>query len=459
VKSKDAVHEAKLNEITEKLTEELANATKIADSLKTDYEELSSTNRDQICKVRKEHAEQSHEIRESFIKKLESEKNRYEKQLEMHNTLERQWMGKMTKMNMDHKTKAAEIESFFKTKIESVELKIAKIKKESQIQSLLFDERIKDIEEDAENESLGMIYKFERKLKEEKALFSTVSENNTRMKETYAALLQQIEDHKKELVNSGIESKMLHQEIKSLENDITSLNNELKERDDTISEKEKRIYDLKKMNQELEKFKFVLDYKIIELRKQIEPREKDIEQLLKQIDEMRQELIIYGRNHLELDASYQDLIMKNHATLMCRYSEAWRYQQIVNSIAKVKAEINFVFSSLSSKSEFKKLCMELYHNFKNLKEEPPEWAPRDHIPQFTEKGMLQEIELLYRKEKKIEHKEPEIIRSGGDTNYRQQLEATIHFLKKDDKKAQERRIADVRKTIDESVILTQYCNS
>ena len=207
---------------------------------------------------------------------MEIEEEKYANLLERREMLEAQWQDKMRSIQQAHKNDSAELSKFFTKQMDDKNNQAAELQEDRVMSKAKHEKHLDEIEKDIERETFEIMFAFETKLKEEKALFASVCNDNNMMKETFESLQNQIEERKVELGACASQNRKLAGVIKALENDVIGLKGEIRERDETIMDKEKRIFDLKKKNQELEKFKFVLDFKIVELRKQEEPREKDI---------------------------------------------------------------------------------------------------------------------------------------------------------------------------------------
>lgn len=101
------------------------------------------------------------------------------------------------------------------------------MKKEFSQNVIKQDSYLAEIEKDIEKECLEITFNFENKLKEERAALKKIETENHVMKHTFDALVQQVEEHKKEYMDSVSDSKKLQLNIRTLENDIIGLTNEV----------------------------------------------------------------------------------------------------------------------------------------------------------------------------------------------------------------------------------------
>ncbi|KAJ3324219.1 Cilia- and flagella-associated protein 57 [Boothiomyces sp. JEL0866] len=458
LKNKDLFHNSKINDLTITYTAEINTLKELIQKIIVDRNEKNEKNLVEITEAKKRHAIEMEEMKNSFYQKLESEEQRFALLEARRAQLEAQWQEQMTTIQKNHLTRKDEITFFYKRKIDEKANQIQKLKKEFSQNKVKQESYLVEIEKDIEKECLEITFTFENKLKEEKSALAKIQTENQVMKQTYDALIHQVEEHKKEYMDSVSDNKKLQQNIRSLENDILSLTNEVKERDDTIIDKEKRIYDLRKKNQELEKFKFVLDYKIIELRKQIEPRELDIVKLANQIKDMKLEHSNYVTTHLQLDSTFQDLVMKNYASLMYKLSEQWKSKYVKSKIAAIRNDIKAIHAAQSQIAKLKSESIRVYHKYKNIQEAPPEAAPKDAIPKFTESELLLELEHSLKNKSKVKKEEPQP-EVSEEVRYREKLEQTLHILNEEAERNFDTRRTTAFKLLEEEALLTNEINS
>jgi chromosome segregation ATPase len=453
LRQKDNAHTSKLKEISDKFSIEIDSLKDSTAGLEQDYKSSIEQNRADLLSLRKENNQQLQEVKQSFVEKLESEKNRYASLVDRRNQLEAQWQYRMNQLAAEHQDNTEEIQKYFKKKIDDMSAAIAKKKRDASKYAVKHEENIQEITEDIDRECLEISYAFQNKLKEEKLALQSVQVENLEMKVTFQALVQEVDDHKKQLLDCEKEARRLTECIKKLESDIMGLNLERKEREDTIVDKEKRVYDLKKKNQELEKFKFVLDYKIIELKKQIEPREMEIELLKKQIEEMSLELKGYGLKHLDLEKSLDDLVLKNQAASMRKSTEYWRNQQIKAIMNSVQQDVANAVKYVKDVDQLKRICTRIYHTYRDINEKPSEWAPPDIVSQLSNSGNSQDVPVCIPSKGSRTAK---IANLNEDAKARKQLEAQLLLLKKDAEKGKKKLCKDSLKMTQEGMHLNQY---
>jgi chromosome segregation ATPase len=452
LRQKDNAHSSKLKEISDKYSVEIDSLKESTSELEHEFQSSIEQNRITFLSLRKENNQQLQEIKESFLEKLESEKNRYAALVDRRNQLEAQWQYRMNQLANEHQENTEEIETYFKKKIEEMTAAITKKKRDALKYAVKHDENIQEINEDIERECLEISYTFQNKLKEEKLALQSVHVENLEMKVTFQSLLQEVEDYKKQLLDCEREARRLVECIKKLESDIVGLNLERKEREDTIVDKEKRVYDLKKKNQELEKFKFVLDYKIVELKKQIEPREMEIEILKKQIEEMSLELKGYGLKYLDLEKSLDDLVLKNQAASVRKSTEYWRNEQIKAIIHSVKQDVAHAARYAKDVDELKKECTRIYHKYRDIEEKPSEWAPPDILYQLSKSENAEDVPVCITSKG---NRKARIANLNEDAKARKQLEAQLVLLKKDAEKAKTMLFKDSVKMTQEGMLLNK----
>jgi cilia- and flagella-associated protein 57 len=449
VKSKDASHAFKLEEITAKYCEEINRLRNASENLQIELQEMSAKNRSLCINSQKENAVELQEMKNAFLEKIESEKSRFACLVDKRNQLEAQWESQMKDINVEHHRKSEEIKTYFREIVEEIQNSITKTKKDTTKMILKHEIEVKDIEADVEKEYLEITYQFENKLKDEKSTLASVQADNTTMMNTYHSIQLDLENHKKQLMGSEKEVKRLIDSIKKLNEDIDGLNNELKEREDTIGEKEKRIYDLKKKNEELEKFKFVLDYRILDLRKKIEPREHNIAIMKKQIESMNLELKDYILKNSDLNQKRDELMLKYRATFTRRNTEAWKNQQVKNIIDTFIQHLYVAFKSIDDKPLLLKECVRLYNAYKNANENPPEWVPKNILsfePQLYE-TKLQDCDGIV-----ID----DVSKTREDVRNRKQLETTLKILQKNETSLMKIVKRDAKNIVIETMNLNQY---
>ncbi|KAJ3275620.1 Cilia- and flagella-associated protein 57 [Terramyces sp. JEL0728] len=454
LKNKDLFHNSKLNDITQTYALEINTLKELIQKTIADRDEKNEKNLVDLTEVKHKHKLEMEEMKDSFYQKLESEEQRFAVLEARRAQLEVQWQDQMATIQKNYLNRKDEITAFYKRKIDEKAAQIQKLKKEFYQNKVKQESYLGEIDRDIEEECLEITYAFENKLKEERSALSKIQTDNLVMKQTYDALIQQVEEHKKEYMDSVADNKRLQISIRSLENDILGLTNEVKERDDTIVDKEKRIYDLRKKNQELEKFKFVLDYKIIELRKQIEPREQDIVKLGNQIKDMKLEHSNYVITHLQLDSKFQDLVMKNYAALMYKLSEQWKSKHLKSKIAGIKNDIKGMQSGLSQVSKMKAESIRVFHKYRDMEENPPEAVPKDAIPKLTESELLAELENTTKNTTKAKKEEPQP-EVGEEVRIREKLEQTLHILTDEAERSKETRRTTAFKLLEEEMMLTK----
>jgi chromosome segregation ATPase len=230
----------------------------------------------------------------------------------------------------------------------------------------VFRSGIKDIDQDIDQEYIGIQHHFAVKLKEEQDIFLKIKDENHKMRAEYDALSRLIENNKEEVVKMNLEEKKLRNIIKILEVEIDGLKNEIQEREETILDKDNKIHDLRKKNQELEKFKFVLDYKIVELRKQIEPKEKDIVTLTTQIEEISTEIKDYGAKEVILRNSLDEFRMKDRAVAAENAGFIRKKETFQNLLKEIMRDVATVWKSKDELNAVKRLIVSLFHKYSEL---------------------------------------------------------------------------------------------
>ena len=91
----------------------------------------------------------------------------------------------------------------------------------------VFQSTLKDIEEDIDQEYIGIQHNYVIKLKHEQDILTKIREENQKMRTEYDALGRMIEHNKEEILKMSQEEKRLHQIIRSLEIDIKGLRKEV----------------------------------------------------------------------------------------------------------------------------------------------------------------------------------------------------------------------------------------
>jgi chromosome segregation ATPase len=95
------------------------------------------------------------------------------------------------------------------------------------VQVLSFDDNLKEVEEDTEQEILVLRHNFEQRLKEERDNVKFIKQENANMRKKFETLTKEISDNKAELGKMFNEEKRLHSIIKSLEKDILGVKREV----------------------------------------------------------------------------------------------------------------------------------------------------------------------------------------------------------------------------------------
>ncbi|KAI8894275.1 WD40-repeat-containing domain protein [Globomyces pollinis-pini] len=227
LKLKDSIHTSKINDLVQKFSEEIYLLKKLIEKLHNERNSMNQKNSEELVAIKEANIEKIQEMKESFYQKLESEELRFSVLFARKSTLETQWARQINNIKENHKTRTDEITSYYKRKIEEKSVQIQRLIKELGQISVRFKGSIEEIEQDIENEVLEITYHFETKLKEESSMLKKIQEENRIMKQTYDALIQQVEEHKKEYANTVTDGKKLMLNIRSLENDILGLTNEV----------------------------------------------------------------------------------------------------------------------------------------------------------------------------------------------------------------------------------------
>ncbi|KAI9143517.1 hypothetical protein BKA69DRAFT_138355 [Paraphysoderma sedebokerense] len=249
--------------------------------------------------------------------------------------------------------------------------------------SLNVDERI-------ERETTAIQYRFELKLKDERAAIQEIQTQHDELTQKQQTLLQKIEHNKAEVVKCNQKERSLHSVIKTLEKEIVSLKKELQKRIQMEDEKEMLAENYKKKNKELEKNRFMLDYKIIEMRKQIEPREEDIRKLSSQIESMKVEVADYREKDEKLKYLKDDVQLKYRGVL-----QELKFQK--SKAKEVGAEVTSLLRDLEEVAlcndpvALKRYTTELYQKYclHNVKTARVELANAEHRASNRERELLE----------------------------------------------------------------------
>lgn len=186
-----------------------------------------NANKNEITALRDRTNLEFEENKNGFLSKFESEKERLSLLEQRGRDLLSQKTFKMEQIETDYNQKMNSVKVFQHEIMEKYEKMIAAEK----LKKIEINEKHKivalEYEEEIERECLKICYENEKNLKAERSVFSKIEEDNKTMKATHAALLQNIEEHKKTLVNSFQENKKAMACIKRLEADITLLQKEV----------------------------------------------------------------------------------------------------------------------------------------------------------------------------------------------------------------------------------------
>eukprot|EP00744_Colponema_vietnamica_P001225 GILI01002055.1.p1 GENE.GILI01002055.1~~GILI01002055.1.p1 ORF type:complete len:1251 (-),score=376.19 GILI01002055.1:222-3974(-) len=300
----------KINELTEKFTQELEQEKNKYELLREEKNDLEMEYEDRIKQMEEHYNEVMQEMDSSHQSKLMAEVERFQFLQHEKEALNKKWEETVRNQTVQNEHIVMELKEEYEAELEKERNKIERLIEEKEEQMKIYEETKRQLEEDADREIEELKEKYDQKLSAERDQLLRIKGEHGIMRKKFMALGKDIEDKKEELKSMVDKEKELYDHIKSLEKDIEGHKKEIDERDETIGDKEKRIYDLKKKNQELEKFKFVLDYKIKELKRQIAPRETEIAEMKEQIKKMDEELEHYHRSNAQLDLMISDLKLK-----------------------------------------------------------------------------------------------------------------------------------------------------
>ena len=310
LRRKDIKYAEKIQEVTEKFTQELEAGRSKYDMLQEEKEDMRLEYTYKIEALETKQKREIEEMQRNYKNKIDAEISRYNELEDERELNNREWDEKNEMVVESHQTYVQDLTESYEQKLRSEEEERQRISEQKELLMRSYASTKTSIDDDADREIEDYKRKYEIKLAAEKEATLRLKGENGIMRKKFSALQKDIEDQREEIKSLLEKQQQLYEKIKGLEKDIQGHKKEINEREETIQDKEKRIYDLKKKNQELEKFKFVLDYKIKELKRQIEPRENEIADMAQQIKEMDQELEQYHKSNAALDLMIGELRLK-----------------------------------------------------------------------------------------------------------------------------------------------------
>eukprot|EP00753_Platysulcus_tardus_P007912 PLAT15528.5.p1 GENE.PLAT15528.5~~PLAT15528.5.p1 ORF type:complete len:1278 (+),score=785.91 PLAT15528.5:80-3913(+) len=333
LKRKDMTYQERIQEVTEKFTQELEQDRTKYELLQEEKADMEMEYEDKIRMLQEKHEREVDDLEESFKKKIATEVERYKHLVSDREEMTARWDESNAARMEAHETQVAELTTAYQSKLAEEKRLQDELLEEKDRIITEFEEMKQQIEEDADMEIEELKEKYDGRLEAEREATLRLKGENVIFKTRFNALQKDIEDQREEIKTMKSKERELYETIKGLEKDIQGHKKEIRERDETIYDKDKRIYDLKKKNQELEKFKFVLDYKITELVRQIQPRQDEISDMRNQIKEMRVELSRYHKSNALLDLMISELRLKQEgmekeiAGQQLRLQELQRYSR------------------------------------------------------------------------------------------------------------------------------------
>mmetsp|Transcript_31356 Transcript_31356/g.74513 ORF Transcript_31356/g.74513 Transcript_31356/m.74513 type:complete len:1197 (-) Transcript_31356:67-3657(-) len=372
---KDKDTKDKLNQLTDKFTQELEGEKNRFDTLTTEKNDMEMEYEERIKNMEERHAASSQQTEAQFQQKIMAEVERYQQLMEEKELLNERWDEQNSLLVESHERLVQELTDEYEYKLQEEQLALQRVKDEKDELMHELEETRRQVEEDADQEIEELKDKYEVKLTAEREQHLRLKGENGIMRKKFNAQLKEIEDSKDDNKQLVARQKELYHQIAMLEKEIAGLKKEIRERDETIGDKEKRIYDLKKKNQELEKFKFVLDYKIKELKKQIEPRELEIADMKQQIKEMDHELERYHKSNASLELTISDNKLKLEGQQLEILSQRRKFQEVENCLKRYRNDMHAVIQYITEPKQLKEAVKALYQ--KHVLE-PPAGAQVDH---------------------------------------------------------------------------------
>ena len=169
---------------------------------------------------------------------------------------------------------------------------------------------------------------------------------------------------------------------------------------------------------------------------------------------MGDEVLDFSNKETDLKRRYEELIMKNYGTQLHYSQEKFRLQKMGDIIAAIKYDIFNAYQGAVDKVTLKRECMALHHKYRDLDETPPN-VPCEVLPKYTEYELLETLTSMMQKDKKVETDDVLGSKGNEDTRYRRQQERTIVILKREEEKRGTKKLGEVRRLIEESVLLTR----
>ncbi|RXN13979.1 cilia- and flagella-associated 57 [Labeo rohita] len=307
---RDIEYKEKINELTEKCTQQINSLNAEKEVLKAEKEKQQAVHVKALSEVLEKHDKEQQDMESTNNQKLMLEYEKYQElQLKLHK-VQQEYEQQLHSVE-ESKTRALEeMMQSYEAKLEEKITLITQNQEESQQKVREFEEYIKQEEEDADMEIHEIRMKYEQNLKEEKKA-------NTRLKVELDTTTKQFHVLQREIENRNLEIEKLKQEvqklqsvIKALENDITGLKIAIQKRDGIIQDKEKSIYELKKKNDTFNKTIEVMEFRAEYMEEQIEPKEKEIQELKEQMLEMEGELKEFHKTNTQLELKTAELTLK-----------------------------------------------------------------------------------------------------------------------------------------------------
>jgi hypothetical protein len=170
---------------------------------------------------------------------------------------------------------------------------------------------------------------------------------------------------------------------------------------------------------------------------------------------MEEEIQGFIQKKANLERDYEEVIMKNYGAQIHWGSEKWKVEKLRENIIAIKTDLSLAMKQNAVKSDLKRICMDLYHRYRDLQEAPPTSVPREVLPHYTESELVAALEA-FQNDKKLTFEHVQIIEPSDKKRYREQLEKTIMILQKEEKKRTIKRRIEQEKMLEEGVILTKY---
>ncbi|XP_075995968.1 cilia- and flagella-associated protein 57 [Genypterus blacodes] len=360
---KDINFSEKIKELSEKFIQQIESLRSSKQVMSTEMEKCEREHQERSAEVTDKHSRELQDLESSYSQKLIVEHERYQDLQQQCVSMQEDHSKQLKALEKGKSCALEELKQSYEARLQEKTQLLAQFQDESRQRTFEFEETIKQMNEDGDQELHSIRIQYERKLRAEQEANMKLKGETGIMTQKLFSLQRQIDDRCTDINKLKQERQKLHGLVRSLENDIEDLKRQISGHEKTNQDKDKTISSLKKMNQELEKLKFVLDFKLNDLKKQIEPQQEDINKKEEKIQQMEAELMEFHKSNTQLKLSVSELKLRLTAREKELHKEMEKVKDLETHLRRFKTELHTCVSFIQEPKKLKDSVKKLYARY------------------------------------------------------------------------------------------------